>query len=212
MSSIIYFDRAADSFEEALPFGSGKLGAMIYGGTENERISINYDELWTGYPRNDNKDAYGAFVRARELSLSGKEKEAEELIEKEICSRANVKTTVERLSSIRRRRRCRTSAPARGLTILISPPRYTTALPQNIRPTNRLIFISVLSVRLSIRRGMKTAFFTRTANVCTIRSRTEARTNQPTRIIRRRRLSAVSVSASPPCAIQTARLRQAMTG
>ena len=86
MGSIIYFDRPADSFEEALPLGGGKLGAMIYGGVENDRISLNYDELWTGYPRNDNKDAYADFVRARELALSFKEKEAEKLIEEKICS------------------------------------------------------------------------------------------------------------------------------
>ncbi|MBO4870322.1 MAG: glycoside hydrolase family 95 protein [Clostridia bacterium] len=86
MGSIIYFDRPADSFEEALPLGGGKLGAMIYGGTSEERISLNYDELWTGFPRDDNKDAYGDFIRARELALSGDEKGAERLIEEKICS------------------------------------------------------------------------------------------------------------------------------
>lgn len=84
--SIIFFDRPAALFEEALPLGNGKLGAMIYGGVEEERISVNYDELWTGYPRDDNKDAYESFIRARGLALSGKAKEAEELIEKETCS------------------------------------------------------------------------------------------------------------------------------
>ena len=86
MGSIIYFDRPADSFEEALPLGGGKLGAMIYGGTAEERISLNCDELWTGFPRDDNKDAYGDFLRARELAVSGDEKGAEELIEEKICS------------------------------------------------------------------------------------------------------------------------------
>ena len=47
---ILHYDRPADFFEEALPLGNGRLGAMIYGGTTEEKISLNDITLWTGEP------------------------------------------------------------------------------------------------------------------------------------------------------------------
>ena len=65
--SILYFNTPADAFEEALPLGGGKLGAMVYGGVATEKINLNYDELWTGFPREENrKDAAEAFRKAVE--------------------------------------------------------------------------------------------------------------------------------------------------
>ncbi len=43
--------RPAACFEEAYPIGNGSQGAMIYGDPQNERISLNDDTLWSGYPR-----------------------------------------------------------------------------------------------------------------------------------------------------------------
>ncbi len=47
---VLHYDRPADFFEEALPVGNGRLGAMVYGGTEQEKISLNDITLWTGEP------------------------------------------------------------------------------------------------------------------------------------------------------------------
>ena len=47
---ILQYDRPASFFEEALPIGNGSLGAMVYGGTAEERISLNDITLWTGEP------------------------------------------------------------------------------------------------------------------------------------------------------------------
>ena len=44
------YDRPAEFFEEALPIGNGRLGAMVYGNPEEERISLNDITLWTGEP------------------------------------------------------------------------------------------------------------------------------------------------------------------
>ena len=46
----LHFDQPATYFEEALPLGNGRLGAMVYGGTIQERISLNDITLWTGEP------------------------------------------------------------------------------------------------------------------------------------------------------------------
>ena len=47
---ILHDDKPAAFFEEAYPLGNGRLGAMVYGGTNEERISLNDITLWTGEP------------------------------------------------------------------------------------------------------------------------------------------------------------------
>src|SRR5687767_13044852 len=46
----LWYKQPAAKWEEALPVGSGRLGAMVFGGTSEERIQFNEDTLWTGKP------------------------------------------------------------------------------------------------------------------------------------------------------------------
>ena len=46
----LWYKREAACFEEALPVGNGNLGAMVYGGVKREKISLNEDTLWSGFP------------------------------------------------------------------------------------------------------------------------------------------------------------------
>ena len=83
-SEILFYKKPAKVWTSALPLGNGKIGAMIYGGVQKEVVSLNHDELWTGYPRSyANKCSYNSFVKARELALDGKLIDAEELLEAE---------------------------------------------------------------------------------------------------------------------------------
>jgi alpha-L-fucosidase 2 len=50
----LWYRQPAASWFEALPIGNGRLGAMIFGGIETERLQINEDSLWSGYPRDWN--------------------------------------------------------------------------------------------------------------------------------------------------------------
>ena len=50
------YDRSANYFEEAFPLGNGHLGAMLYGGVGEERISLNDITLWTGEGETVEKD------------------------------------------------------------------------------------------------------------------------------------------------------------
>lgn len=49
----LHYDKPAEYFEEALPLGNGRLGAMVYGGTSMDRISLNDITLWTGEPEKE---------------------------------------------------------------------------------------------------------------------------------------------------------------
>jgi alpha-L-fucosidase 2 len=45
-----WYDQAANRWEEALPLGNGRLGAMVYGGTRQEHLQLNEDTLYSGWP------------------------------------------------------------------------------------------------------------------------------------------------------------------
>jgi alpha-L-fucosidase 2 len=53
----LWYDRPADFFEESLPIGNGKIGALIYGGTDDNIVYLNDITLWTGKPVDRNLDA-----------------------------------------------------------------------------------------------------------------------------------------------------------
>lgn len=45
MENMLYYKKSAKYFEEALPLGNGRMGAMVFGGTKTERIALNEDSL-----------------------------------------------------------------------------------------------------------------------------------------------------------------------
>jgi alpha-L-fucosidase 2 len=72
--------KPASVWEEALPVGNGRLGAMIFGGVPVERIQFNEETLWTGKPRDySHPGASGHLAAIRELLWEGRQKEAGEL-------------------------------------------------------------------------------------------------------------------------------------
>jgi alpha-L-fucosidase 2 len=76
----IWFDRPAEIWEAALPVGNGRLGAMVYGGVNEDRIQLNEDSLWSGGPQDsDNPAALEALPKIRELLFAGKFAEAQKL-------------------------------------------------------------------------------------------------------------------------------------
>ena len=48
MSHIMHYTKAADVWNDALPMGNGRLGAMVYGHTGIDRIQLNEDSLFYG--------------------------------------------------------------------------------------------------------------------------------------------------------------------
>ena len=49
-ASFMWYTKAASQWEEALPVGNGRLGAMVYGKATSEIIQINEDTYWSGGP------------------------------------------------------------------------------------------------------------------------------------------------------------------
>src|SRR5947209_8770352 len=60
---VLWYDKPARLWADALPIGNGRLGAMVFGGGEDadpkkELLQLNEDTLWSGKPRDgNNRDA-----------------------------------------------------------------------------------------------------------------------------------------------------------
>ena len=68
LAMTLQYDKPADYFEESLPIGNGKLGALVYGGVEDNVIYLNDITLWTGKPvdRDLDRDAHQWLPSIRE--------------------------------------------------------------------------------------------------------------------------------------------------
>ena len=83
-----YNKPSGEVWENALPIGNGRLGAMVYGNVETETIQLNEHTLWSGSPnRNDNPLALDSLAEIRKLILEGKQKQAEQLANRVIISK-----------------------------------------------------------------------------------------------------------------------------
>ena len=84
----LWYRRPSQKWEEALPIGNGRLGAMIFGGVNEEQLSLNEDTLWAGGPYNpDNPQAKAALPKVRQLIFEGKIKEATRLVDSDVMAR-----------------------------------------------------------------------------------------------------------------------------
>lgn len=52
----LWYNSPAEFFEESMPIGNGRLGALVYGGTDDNVIQFNDITFWTGKPVNRNDD------------------------------------------------------------------------------------------------------------------------------------------------------------
>ncbi|MFN3664773.1 MAG: glycosyl hydrolase family 95 catalytic domain-containing protein [Sediminibacterium sp.] len=83
-----YNQPSGNTWENALPIGNGKLGAMVYGNVVKETIQLNEHTLWSGSPnRNDNPLALDSLALLRQLIFDGRFKEAERVANKTIITK-----------------------------------------------------------------------------------------------------------------------------
>jgi alpha-L-fucosidase 2 len=79
--STLWFEQPASHFTRSLPLGNGRMGAMVFGGVDIERIVLNESSMWSGSRQEaDRPDAHEALPEIRRLLLEGKNVEAEALV------------------------------------------------------------------------------------------------------------------------------------
>src|ERR1044071_6741359 len=78
---VLWYDKPAVEWTDALPVGNGRLGAMIFGGPATEQLQLNEDTLYAGSPYDpNNPEALKVLPEARRLIFEGKYKEAHDLV------------------------------------------------------------------------------------------------------------------------------------
>lgn len=83
----IWFEKPAKRWEEALPIGNGRLGAMVFGIPGEERIQLNEESVWAGEPTVvASPHTADAVERVRQLLFEGNYIEAEEIVNNQILS------------------------------------------------------------------------------------------------------------------------------
>lgn len=87
----LWFEEPARQWDNALPIGNGRLGAMVFGETQLERIQLNEESVWTG-SRNqftDREGAYKVLPEIRQLLFDGEYAQAQQLCKDEFMGHNN---------------------------------------------------------------------------------------------------------------------------
>ncbi len=76
-SDKLWYDKPSEVWTEALPVGNGRIGAMVFGGVEQEHIQFNEETLWTGEPIDYVKEGASKYLdKIRKLLFEGNQEEA----------------------------------------------------------------------------------------------------------------------------------------
>lgn len=80
MQSALHFNSVPQTWEEYLPLGNGRLGAMVKAGISNEIYQLNEEAIWSGGPQDrNNRACYNALPKIRTLVNEGNVLDAQEL-------------------------------------------------------------------------------------------------------------------------------------
>lgn len=85
--NVLWYRTPAANWNEALPIGNGRLGAMVFGGVGDERLQLNEDTVWAGQKLDRvNPQSAASLPEIRRLLFAGKPAEAEAIADKTIIS------------------------------------------------------------------------------------------------------------------------------
>lgn len=76
----LIYNKPAENWNEALPIGNGKLGAMVFGGASQEHLQLNEETIWAGEPGNNvPKNTFDSIQKIRKLLNEGQFEQAQKL-------------------------------------------------------------------------------------------------------------------------------------
>lgn len=79
-TTLMWYTHPADKWENALPIGNGRLGAMVFGKTGEERIQFNEETYWSGGPYSQTfEGGFKALPEIQQLIFEGKYLQAHKL-------------------------------------------------------------------------------------------------------------------------------------
>ncbi len=97
----LWYRKPAVKWVEALAVGNGRLGAMVFGGIQRERLQLNESTLWAGGPYDpNNPEALAALPEARRLVFEGKYREADRLVNSKMLAHPRGQMPYETVGSL----------------------------------------------------------------------------------------------------------------
>lgn len=87
--NIIWSGKPASEWSEGYPVGNGRLGGMVLGAVQHERISVNHDLLWRQFWSYQDHKTASDIKKIRELNLKGEWDKAEDLMQQKIPASGN---------------------------------------------------------------------------------------------------------------------------
>lgn len=98
----LWYQHPAANWNEALPVGNGRLGAMIFGGVFSERLQLNEQSVWAGKPEDFvNPEAKAALPQIRHLLFEGNYAAAEKLAKEKLMGRRKTGSSYQTLCDLR---------------------------------------------------------------------------------------------------------------
>jgi alpha-L-fucosidase 2 len=94
-ANTLWYDKPADRWEKALPVGNGRLGAMIFGEVEKERLQLNEITVWSEKfnPEADRPEAYKSLPEIRRLLKEEKYADAMKMVNAQMRSPISASAT-----------------------------------------------------------------------------------------------------------------------
>ncbi|GAB3536518.1 glycoside hydrolase family 95 protein [Pontibacter brevis] len=97
----LWFSHPASNWNEALPVGNGRLGAMVFGGVATERLQLNEESVWTGKDADFvNPEARATLPKVRALLFAGKYAEARDLAQEKMMGDKKIHSTYQTLGDL----------------------------------------------------------------------------------------------------------------
>lgn len=86
----LWYNKPATDWNQALPLGNGRLGAMVFGDPSVEHLQLNEETIWAGSPNSNARELEnGVLNKVRQLIFEGKYKQAEDMATEKIMSKTN---------------------------------------------------------------------------------------------------------------------------
>ncbi|MEV4327134.1 glycoside hydrolase N-terminal domain-containing protein, partial [Microbispora rosea] len=158
-----YDESAGTDWLRALPIGNGRLGAMVFGNVDTERLQLNEDTIWAGGPYDQsNTRGAGALGQIRQLVFQNQWSQAQSLIDQNMLGNPSAQLAYQTVGNLRLTFGSSSGVSEYNRVLDLTTATTTTSYLQNGVRYRREVFASapdqVIAIRLTADRGGSITF------------------------------------------------------
>ncbi|MFC6073816.1 glycosyl hydrolase family 95 catalytic domain-containing protein [Microbispora bryophytorum] len=158
-----YDESAGTDWLRALPIGNGRLGAMVFGNVDTERLQLNEDTVWAGGPYDQsNTRGAGALGQIRQLVFQNQWSQAQSLIDQNMLGNPSAQLAYQTVGNLRLTFGSSSGVSEYSRVLDLTTATTTTSYLQNGVRYKREVLASapdqVIAIRLTADRGGSITF------------------------------------------------------